>query len=243
MAVDYSEYKIDLDELACKRLLSQFKKSDKGIIPLVSATVEQTQDWNDIILSVLEGRSLDQASGVQLDIIGEIVGLERPTVDAGDVFYVTADSNILKPDSLFTAYTTNAPTSGNFIPMDDIAYIAFLKGKIFKNQISACSVPEIIQYLKITLDVDGSVVNCSDELACISIVVPNTIPEPYIAILISKESDNKVENEYFIPVPQGVRLRSVILSPPVTFRFDNSTGSELYGGFDRGAFSLGVQVE
>lgn len=65
----FDQYKIDLSALACKRLLSQFDDSTDGIQNFINAFVEQTQDLNDIELTVLMKRALWKAQGVQLDII------------------------------------------------------------------------------------------------------------------------------------------------------------------------------
>lgn len=59
------------------RLAFQFKDST-NFIALVSAFLKQTDELYDSGVILLEQRNLDSAEGVQLDGIGDIVGVNRP---------------------------------------------------------------------------------------------------------------------------------------------------------------------
>lgn len=60
-----------------KALLVEQFRGKPDLEALLSAFIAQVQDLEDVLFQLLENRWLDTASGVQLDGIGAIVGLER----------------------------------------------------------------------------------------------------------------------------------------------------------------------
>ena len=71
-------------QIARDSLISQYKEATNlGII--LDAFIEQTQDLEDALFSLLEGRWIDQAEGKVLDDFGTIIGQERLGFD--DEFY------------------------------------------------------------------------------------------------------------------------------------------------------------
>lgn len=209
--ITFDRYKIDMAAKTCERLLSQFDNSTKGIQTFLGAMVEQTQDLNDIELTVLMDRALENAVGVQLDIIGRIVGIERPLVDSDDILWFTFDAGNESQywDAEAGWWISTAPV-GLFTPVSDSIYRRFIVGKIFKNQVSGATVPEMISFIKIVFSVWSSVIPVAEVMA-VDIAVENTIDPLYIPILSSKRSDSTVQNEYFLPIPAGVRLNTIIL--------------------------------
>lgn len=71
-------------ELALKKLLTQYKGKPR-FEAFVSAFTEQVQDIEDAVFGMIDARTLENAVGVQLDGIGEIVGRARGNFD--DDFY------------------------------------------------------------------------------------------------------------------------------------------------------------
>lgn len=63
-------------QAALDRLMQQYKGRPR-IQALITALVQQIQDFEDAAFPVDEGRQLAHAEGVQLDGIGAIVGLQR----------------------------------------------------------------------------------------------------------------------------------------------------------------------
>ena len=207
--ITFDRYRVNMIEKACVRLLSQFDDSVKGIQKFVNALVQQTQSLNDIELTVLMNRCLNFAAGVQLDIIGRIVGINRPTEDGDNILYFQWDAT---PPQYWDAesgwFVTNAPTAG-FALVGDAEYRRFIVGKILKNQITGGTVPELLLFIRIVFSVESSIIPLIGETMAIDIVVQNTIDPKYIAVMESLRSDANVENEYFLPIPAGVRLNSV----------------------------------
>lgn len=240
--ITFEQYKIDLLTLACERLISQFNPSVKGIQPYLNALVQQTQDWNDITQSVFIGRYLDTAVGIQLDKIGRLIGQSRPLISGTEILYFQWDGTsggATGWDGLAGWFVTNAPVTG-VVPMNDAGYRFFIKGKIFKNQVTGASVPEIIQFLKLTFNLDASVFMNMGEIMSITIAVPIGTPALFVNFMLSFTTDDVIEKDYFVPIANGVRLLGVsILPDDLVFAWDGGTNVDS-GGWDVGKWAVTV---
>lgn len=213
MALTFDEFKVDTAALACERLLSQFEQSTDGIQRFIKATTNQTQVLNDAELSVLLGRTLEQAQGVQLDIIGRIVGQPRPLQAGVPILYFQWDSTSPQAwDAESPWFTNGAPvTALDAVP--DTIYRAFIIGKIFRNHIFYCSKPEIMEFIRLTCSVESSIIDVPGEPFAIDVEVEDTIDPLFIPWLSAYRTDSQVQFEYFLPIAAGVRLNSVTLVP------------------------------
>lgn len=264
--ITFDQYKIDMLELACSRILSQFKTSTTGIQPYIDALVTQVQDWNDASVSVFVGRYLEEAVGVQLDILGALVGQSRPLVAGTLLSYFTFDSlDDLGWDGEGGWFTTNGPTTGT-VPMLDAQYIQFIKAKIFKNQVSSASIPEIVQFAKIltnsnisvyfypvvfnpkffTWDVaetDSSYVwwctNVSPfsfEPMTVLLIVPSSLTELELTFLVSYTLMNGTI-DYFIPLSTCMRLIGALVIPDTFTNTFTWNGTDAQG-WDNGLWAI-----
>lgn len=210
--IRFDQYKLDLIGLGQERLLSQYKNS-VGIQNFIAAMTQQTQDLNDIEQTVFLGRCLENAVGVQLDIIGRIVGLERPAVAGDEILYFQWDASPAQYwDAQSGWWISTAPTSGT-VPVSDAVYRRFIVGKIFKNQVTGGTIPEILVFIKIVFSVDASITPVDGEVMAIDIKVSSNIDPAVVGLLSAIRSDDNVENEYFLPIPAGVRINSVTVLP------------------------------
>ncbi len=238
--ITFDQYKIDLITQACKRLLAEFDPSRKGIQPFINALVQQTQDWNDITQTVFSGRFVDNAVGVQLDIIGDIIGQARPFLDGDNITYFKWDAGSTTQGWDGTAgwFVENAPDSG-LVPANDLIYRNFIFGKIFKNQVTGASIPEILQFINLTFKLDASVFKIPGEPMAISIGVPANVSSTVIRFLNTFITDTTIEKDYFVPIANGVRLAGVTLLPLTgVFGFDDGLAPLL--GWDSGKWALTV---
>ena len=133
-------------------ITEQFKEKpilDK-YLQLIFANKEETQNE---IRKLIQERSIDEAVGAQLDIIGRIVGQPRELVSL-DVykyfafkFYPNGDTygDLFNPSVGGVFYSDGTPTGGNYV-LDDNSYRLFIKSKILKNQ-TASTPEELIQFL------------------------------------------------------------------------------------------------
>lgn len=210
--ITFDQYKVDTIALGQERLLSQYKDS-VGIQNFILSMTEQTQSLNDIEYTVFWGRCLENAVGTQLDIIGRIVGLTRPVVAGDEILYFQWDAS---PAQYWDAdsgwWVSTGPVSGN-TPVSDAIYRRFIVGKIFKNQVTGGTIPEILVFIKIVFSVDASITPVDGEMMAIDITVPSSIDPALVGLLNAIRSDDNVENEYFLPIPAGVRINSVIVLP------------------------------
>lgn len=131
---------IDVVTEATNRLTEQFK--DKPIISkAVNLMLGEWVEIQAVLQDLQQLRSIDTAVGVQLDIIGEIVGRPRGLVTS-ELFYYFGFENSLLGESYSSLsdttrgaqyYSLNAPTGISRAPSDD-EYRLILKAKIIANQ-------------------------------------------------------------------------------------------------------------
>lgn len=128
------------------RITEQFK--EKVVIDrYLQLLIDQQTQLEQVFIDLLQKRSIDEATGAQLDIIGDIVGQPRELISA-DLFNFFGFQGALKADTFgdFGSATTGSkfydfgtPLGGNVL-LDDETYRLFIKAKILKNTIS--STPE-----------------------------------------------------------------------------------------------------
>lgn len=143
------------DEVIIKglsRLAHQFKDSIK-FQDFLTSFLQQLQDLYISDLQLLNERYLDIAVGIQLDGIGEIVGLPRPEkeVDVAGLFGFLTD-----PTSLGFGTILNSDIGGNFwdgvsqkVLIGDNLYRLLIRAKIIKNQ-TAMTVDDTLKLISFT---------------------------------------------------------------------------------------------
>ena len=80
---------------AKERLLEQ-QKNKPGIEGTLTAFVEQIQDIEDVLNALGTERAVDTAEGVQLDKIGEIVGIERELGQSDEDYRIEIKAKIVQ---------------------------------------------------------------------------------------------------------------------------------------------------
>lgn len=99
---------------ALARLLNQF--SDRpNIQALLTDIFARVEDSNDILDDLLSSRDIDTATGVWLDILGDIVGVERPYKELSADYIFTFKENPADPDDPDKAfYDSGPPVTGGY---------------------------------------------------------------------------------------------------------------------------------
>lgn len=130
------------DEVITKelnRLAYQFETSVK-FREFITSFLNEFQELYESDLQLLNNRYLNVAEGVQLDGIGEIVGLPRPSkdLDVAGLFGFLNDTT-----SLGFSSTSDIAQGGHFwsgtpdqVPIDDESYRLLIRAKIIENQTS-----------------------------------------------------------------------------------------------------------
>jgi hypothetical protein len=145
--------KVDYYAEAVSRYTDQFQ--DKPVFDkYVQLLLNEKINVQTAMQQLMQLRSLDTATGKQLDIIGNIVGQERILVDTGLYIYFGweedptagswADENV--PSSGYQwVDENNANNQTSYVYIDDDTYRLFIRSKILKN-ISGVSPEEIIEF-------------------------------------------------------------------------------------------------
>lgn len=137
---------VDYLEEARDRITEAFKGKDI-IDRYLQLLIDQQQDLQQVFKDLLQKRSIDEATGATLDIIGEIVGQPRELISA-DLFNFFGFQGALKADTFgdfgqpqigSKFYDFGTPFGGNVL-LDDETYRLFIKAKILKN--TTASTPE-----------------------------------------------------------------------------------------------------
>lgn len=143
---------IDYLDEARDRVTSQL--TDKQVFDKYLELIIQEQlEIQGVFKDLLQKRSIDEAGGKQLDLIGEIVGQPRELISA-DLFTFFGFQGALKADTFgdfgnpqagSKFYDFGTPLGGNVL-LDDPTYRLFIKAKILKNT-TASTPEEIISFV------------------------------------------------------------------------------------------------
>lgn len=198
----------DADVLQQRDLL--IEKTDLPVIgQLMNAIGEEFNELYDAILKMLFLRTLNEATGENLDIIGELVGAERTLYDysTNPWFMTDNEAKQWNPD-VTPAWVTGAKLSGD-ATADDEQYRRIILAKVFKNHTFYASIPEIRTFVKVLLNRKISFMKTGELDA--TVVVPIGIPVGLVHYLISKTRNILVDDSYNLPVPPTVRLSDEVM--------------------------------
>lgn len=139
---------IDHEALAVSRLATQFRES-VNLIAYIKALISEANDLEQVFCDLLEKRWIDTAEGVNLDIVGSIVGQTRDFIDAEIFDYFGFDDD---PIAQSFGSVNDPSVGGRFIAvgeattgirqLDDEEYRLFIRARIARN--STASTPEDI---------------------------------------------------------------------------------------------------
>jgi len=150
---------IDHKALAESRLATQFREST-NFINYIKTLLLEANTLEQVFIDILNERTLDNAIGVQLDILGAIVGQTREFIDAELFEYFGFAINAI---SQSFGDLSNPAIGGRFIAIDepitgvrllnDEEYRLFIRAKIINN--STSSTPEeIIAQIQFIFEAD-----------------------------------------------------------------------------------------
>ena len=183
-------------------------------------------ELNNIQLTIedlIQKRSIDEASGWQLDIIGKIVGQPRTLINL-DVYkyfaflgYPNGETygDLFDPSVGGSFYSAGTPIGGNYTLEDNI-YRIFIKSKILKNK-TAATPEELITFLKFLFG-DDILIYLKEGDAAITIFFGRPLSSLELNLL------NNVNYELgypsrLIPKPVGVGVEYAHFKAPKFFAF------------------------
>lgn len=180
------------------RALRQFVSSPVFQQILVALAVE-VQTVLDAIKDLLSGRTLSNAEGVQLDVIGRIVGQGRviPYYTINDIDWFTPDETGFDLDTA-VVWVTNG-LDGSDHTMSDAEYRDMIEAKIYRNQCKYGSPTEIMTYAQKALGIPISAVATVD--GNIEIILPAGTPQWKVIWATRCFTDNRGSVIPIMPYP------------------------------------------
>lgn len=160
-------YEEDYLGVARSRITEQFK--DKEVIDrFLQLLIFAQTELQTVFKDLMQLRSLDTATGEQLNIIGRIVGQDRVLLNS-DLYDFFGFQGALKAGSMGTLsnpnigsifYSLGKPLGGN-IELSDETYRLFIQAKILKNTTASTS-EEFIRSINLIFG-DSSIIAIEDE--------------------------------------------------------------------------------
>ncbi len=212
LRIDFSQYDRTLLDDMRERLLWQFSNS-----PVMDQTIQafaiELQELYDSVTDTLQLRTLADARGVQLDVIGDIVGQDRILLNADERPWFGPDqvsANIEGVDQV-GIWVKGADLTGD-LPADDSQYLTLILSKIFKNHAQSGSIPELQVFARILTGYNISFQNYKD--LDVEIIVSANMPGYLVETLVSVIDESKdADAKYLMPLAATTRLTAVIYAP------------------------------
>lgn len=201
LQVSFERLKQNLVKRGRSRLLSQFWKSELLIAFLDSVSAE-CQELYDAEIGIQEGRILANALGVNLDVLGDIVGADKVLYDYSLLPWFSPDVPGRETDSA-QVWVTNGPTTSNVVA-DDYIWRRLILAKIFKNHMTGASSPEIRFFVKMLFDLKISLM--LEDTCRVSLAVSSTTSASIVRFLTSLVKNISVDFSYLLPVPPECEL-------------------------------------
>lgn len=214
------------------RITEQFK--NKEIIDrYLQLMLYSNIQLQDVFEDLMTKRSIDTATGAQLDIIGDIVGQPRELIDTDLISYFAFDGY---PDAQSFGdltdgsvggfyYSLGDPLAGNTL-LNDEQYRLFIKAKIIKNN-TQCTPDQFLNFISFVF---GSQVNnvVSEGRAEFTILVGRELNSFERTLLTYVSIYNGYEST-FVPKPIGVRINFGQFNSENYFGYQGSPNAKGFG--------------
>lgn len=234
--------------VARSRVTQQFMLDADGTGPIVFDKYLQLLlggkiELQEVFRQLMQERSLDTATGAQLDIIGDIVGQPRELIDTAlltffaFVGYPDAQSyGDLNNSSLGGPYyDINNPLAGNTLLTDE-QYRLFIKAKIIKNNTNATP-NQLLEFINFVFGSDhNQLIEEGD--ASYTLLIGKQL-NSFETVLLTYVSYSSGYPSRFVPKPIGVRVNYGTYISTEAFAFQGVPDAKGYG--DLSDLSLGGQ--
>lgn len=214
------------------RVTEAFKSKDV-FDKYLQLLISQQDDLEKVFQDLLQLRSIDEAFGAQLDLIGEIVGQPRELISA-DLFDFFGFQGALKAGTfgdldILTIgakwYDLGQPSSGNVL-LDDDTYKLFIKTKILKNN-TASTPEEFLTFINFLFGTDISAI-LSEGNAEYTVLIGREL-SPFEQILLNYVSTSQGYSSRLIPKTVGVRVNFGYFLSNDYFGFQGAPGAKGFG--------------
>jgi len=240
LVVNFDRLNQDLLARGRSRLLYQFKNA-KILDQLIQTVSDVNQAMYDSAWECLASRTVAEATGFQLDILGQIVGQSRTMQNASLRSWFTPDLQLNAFD-LAPVWCLNGPLAGDVL-LDDGQYRMAILAKIFRNHVQGGSVPELRRFVFLMSGIKVSFVVTG--ILEVSLAVPIGTPLNKITALMTVYNNSRVEESYLIPFGTctifDTTVYYIVVTDPagngISFMPDKATGEP-----DVGLFSIKVNL-
>jgi hypothetical protein len=221
-------------DVARSRVTEQFKTEDHPIFDkylqlLLAGKIE----LQEVFRQLMQERSIDTATGDQLDIIGDIVGQPRELIDTALLTYFAylgypdAESyGDLTDTSVGGFYRgLNDPLTGNTV-LNDEQYRLFIKAKIIKNSTNATP-NQLLEFISFVFDSPKNQITEEGD-AAYTLLVGKEL-STFEKVLLKYVSYSSGYPSRFVPKPIGVRVNYGTYVAGESFAFQGVVGAKGYG--------------
>lgn len=226
---------IDYLQEARERVTEQFKDKDifdRYLQILLTGKVE----LQEVFRQLMQERSIDTATGAQLDIIGDIVGQPRELIDTALLNYFAylgyptaasyGDLNNSAVGGIYYSYGN--PLAGNTLLTDD-QYRLFIKAKIIKNNTNATP-NQIIQFMEFVFGIKTNLV-IAEGNAEFTLMLGRSLSN-FERVLLTYVSYSSGYPSRFIPKPIGVKVNFGQFDDSNYFGFQGAPNARGYGSLN-----------
>ena len=226
LGIDFSEFDLDMTDLNLDRLLYQFQNSQTLIQFLTELTAMEQASY-DAAIDTIKGRTIAEALGENLDVIGDIVGQPRILLNADQIEYFGPDNltpRVAKPDAPVGAggaFVTGASLFGN-LPANDTQFRRLILSKIFKNHVKVGSAGEILEFIRL-LTGQAASARTVDRMD-IELYLDTAVTPGQVRTIVSVLDDKTADRKYLTPLPVSSRLVSILYKPTNAFAPDRVSG-------------------
>jgi len=245
----------DYLSVARSRATQQFLLEPDGTGPIVFDKFLQILlngkiELQEVFRQLMQERSIDTATGAQLDIVGEIVGQPRELIDTALLTYF---AYLGYPDAKSFGDLTDSsvggfyrgvddPLAGNTL-LNDEQYRLFIKAKIIKNNTNATP-NQILDFINFVFGSNhNQLIEEGD--AAYTLLIGKELND-FERVLLTYVSYSSGYPSRFVPKPIGVRVHYGTYISGEAFAFQGVPGAKGYGdleasgshgyGLDYGAF-------
>lgn len=236
-------------DVARSRVTEQFMLDSDGTGPVVFDKYLQLLiggkiELQEVFRQLMQERSIDTATGAQLDIIGDIVGQPREFIDTALLTffafqgYLNAESFGDLNNSAVGGpyYDINNPLAGNTLLTDE-QYRLFIKAKIIKNNTNATP-DQLLEFINFVF---GSSQNqlIEEGDAAYTLLIGKELSN-FEKVLLTYVSYSSGYPSRFVPKPIGVRVNYGTYVSGGAFAFQGVPGARGYGDILGGVSGYGI---
>ena len=205
---------------------------DKYLQTLLLGSAELQRSLKDLA----QLRSIDTAAGVQLDILGEIVGQGRTLIDV-DIFEFFGFQSVPNAGSFGSMfdpslgalfYDANNPRYGN-IELTDEMYRLLIKAKIAKN-ITRATPEDVMRFSNFVFNTTYSTIQ-QEGAAAYTLYIGRQLSAMERSLLTYVDERSEY-NSYLLPKPIGVRVSFGQFDATSFFAFSEVPGARGFGRLD-----------